>query len=161
MVGTAVPATAPIWTMACTAFLPEINPLRAHFRMKPIRRWHDFASGREARRSQYREYWQAVRQSPGAKLAPALRVVTKIGGVPERRAGTPLAGMRPRRHARGPHGVARQCPAPGSHPSAAHLEPAPPCAGRFVGLVAHIRDMRLLVLRATTDFGHNDAWVSF
>jgi hypothetical protein len=46
--------------------------------MKPVRRWHDFASGREARRSPYREYWQAVRQSPGAKLAPALRVVAKI-----------------------------------------------------------------------------------
>jgi len=34
------------------------------------------------------------------------------------------------------------------------------CAGRFVGLVAYIRDMGFLVLRATTDFGHNDAWVS-
>jgi hypothetical protein len=80
--------------------------------MKPIRRWHDFASGREARRSQYREYWQAVRQSPEAKLAPALRVVSKIG------------------------------------------------AG-FVGLVAHIRDMSFRVLRATPNFGRNDAWVSF
>jgi hypothetical protein len=80
--------------------------------MKPVRRWHDFASGREGRRSAYREYSQAARQSPGAKLAPALRVVSKIG------------------------------------------------AG-FVGLVARIRDMRCRVLRATTDFGHNDAWVSF
>jgi hypothetical protein len=79
--------------------------------MKSMRRWHDFASGREARRSAYREYAQAVRQSPGAKLAPALRVVAKIG------------------------------------------------AG-FVGLVAHIRDMRFLVLRATADFDHNDAWTS-
>ena len=79
--------------------------------MKPMRRWHDFVSGREARRSEYREYSQAVRQSPEAKLAPALRVVAKIG------------------------------------------------AG-FVGLVAHIRDMRCLVLRATADFGRNDAWVS-
>ena len=76
--------------------------------MKHMRRWHDFASGREARRSPYREYAQAVRQSPGAKLAPALRVVPKIG------------------------------------------------AG-FVGLVAHIRDMSLLVLRATTNFVHNAA----
>jgi hypothetical protein len=74
-------------------------------------RWHDFASGREARRSPYREYGQAVRQSPEAKLAPALRVASKIG------------------------------------------------AG-FVGLVAHIRDMSLLVLRAITDFGRNAAWVS-
>jgi len=79
--------------------------------MKPMRRWHDFASGREAGRNEYREYSRAVRQSPGAKLAPALRVVAKIG------------------------------------------------AG-FVGLVAHIRDMSCLVLRATPDFGHNDAWVS-
>jgi hypothetical protein len=79
--------------------------------MKRMRRWHDFASGREVRRSEYREYSQAARQSPGAKLAPALRVVPKIG------------------------------------------------AG-FVGLVAHIRDMRCRVLRATTNFGHNDACVS-
>ena len=79
--------------------------------MKPMRRWHDFASGREAGRSEYREYSRDLRQSPEAKLAPALRVVAKIGG-------------------------------------------------GFVELVAHIRDMRLLVLRATTDFGHNDAWVS-
>jgi hypothetical protein len=80
--------------------------------MNRMRRWHDFASGREAGRRAYREYGQATRQSPEAKLAPALRVVSKIG------------------------------------------------AG-FVGLVAHIRDMSLLVLRATTDFGHNDACDSF
>jgi hypothetical protein len=79
--------------------------------MKLMRRWHDFASGREARCSQYREYSQTARQSPGAKLAPALRVVPKID------------------------------------------------VG-FVGLVAHIRDMTFRVLRVTTDFGHNDAWVS-
>jgi len=79
--------------------------------MKPLRRWHDFASGREARRSEYREYSQAVRQSPEAKLAPALRVAPKIG------------------------------------------------VG-FVGLVAHTLGMRLLVLRATTDFGRNVACVS-
>ena len=85
--------------------------LRVPNTMKPMRRWQDFASGREAWRSEYREYSQAGRQSPGAKLAPALRVSAKIG------------------------------------------------AG-FVGLVAHIRDMRFLVLRATTDFGYNDAWVS-
>jgi hypothetical protein len=44
-----------------------------------MRRWHDFASGREARRSEHRAYSQAVRQSPEAKLAPALRVVSGIG----------------------------------------------------------------------------------
>ena len=175
--------------------------------MKPVLRWHDFGSGREARRRQYREYWQGARQSPGPKLAPALRVVSKIGGVPERGAGigatrsrdplagcdrgadhrrvdskpipcasagsdpqrgpasalrrAPLAGMRPRRRAKGPRMVARYCPAAESHPGALRPEPAPPCAGRFVGLVAHTRGMRFLVLRATTDFGHNDAWVSF
>ena len=47
--------------------------------MKPMLRWHDFGSGREARRSQYREYLQGARQSHEAKLAPALRVVSKIG----------------------------------------------------------------------------------
>ena len=79
--------------------------------MKRMRRWHDFASGREAGRRPYREYGQATRQSPEAKLASALRVVPKIG------------------------------------------------AG-FVGLVAQTLGMRLLALRATTDFGHNDACVS-
>ena len=120
-----------------------------------MRRWHDFASGREAGRSPYREYEQGTRQSPEAKLAPALRVVSKIGGVPERGAGAPLAGMRPRRHAKGPREMARQCPAPGAHPGALRPEPAPPCAGRFVGLVVHIRDMSRLALRATTNFGDN------
>ncbi len=86
-----------------------------------MRRWHDFASGREARRGEYRDYSQAVRQSPGAKLAPA-----KVG----RRGPTPFSGV-----------VSK-------------------IGAGFVGLVAHIRDMSLLVLRATTDFGHNDAWVS-
>ncbi len=81
--------------------------------MKPVLRWHDFGSGREARRRQYREYWQGARQSPEAKLAPALRIVAKIG------------------------------------------------AG-FVGFVAHIRDMRCLVLRATTDFDRNpESWREF
>ena len=133
--------------------------LRGPSIMQRMRRWHDFASGREARRRAYREYAQAGRQSPGAKLAPALRVSAKIGGVPERGAGAPLAGMRPRRHADVPRVVARHCPAPGSHPGV-RLEPAPPCAGRFVGLVAHIRDRRCRVLRATTGLGRNDACVS-
>ena len=86
-----------------------------------MRRWHDFASGREARRSQYREYSQATRQSPEAKLAPAM-----VG----RRGPTPSFG------------VVRKI------------------GVGFVGLVTHIRDMGFRVLRATTDFGHNDARVS-
>ena len=45
-----------------------------------MRRWHDLASGREARRDSYREYAQGVRQSPAAKLVPALQLVSKIGG---------------------------------------------------------------------------------
>ena len=86
----------------------EAANLRVPNLMKRMRRWHDFASGRDARRSEYREYLQAARQSPGAKLAPALRVVAKIGT-------------------------------------------------GFVGLVAHTPGMRRLALRATADFGHNDA----
>src|SRR4249919_3248914 len=39
--------------------------------MKRAMRCHDFGSGREASRSQYREYWQGERQSPGPKLVPA------------------------------------------------------------------------------------------
>jgi len=47
--------------------------------MKRMMRWHDFGSGREASRSQYREYWQGERQSHGPKFAPARRVAIKIG----------------------------------------------------------------------------------
>ena len=65
--------------------------------MKRAMRWHDFGSGREADRSQYREYWQGKRQCHGPKLVPARRVAAKTGGTPQRGAGAPLAGMRPRR----------------------------------------------------------------
>jgi hypothetical protein len=37
-------------------------------------RCHDFGSGREARRSEYREYSQGGRQSHGPKLVTARRV---------------------------------------------------------------------------------------
>jgi len=47
--------------------------------MKRVMRWHDFGSGREAFRSQYREYWQGKRQCHGPKLVPARRVTAKIG----------------------------------------------------------------------------------
>ena len=47
--------------------------------MKRVMRWHDFDTGREARRSQYREYWQGEQQSHGSKFAPAQRVAAKIG----------------------------------------------------------------------------------
>jgi hypothetical protein len=46
--------------------------------MKRVMRWHDFGSGREARRSQYREYWQGERQSHGPKFVPAQRVAATI-----------------------------------------------------------------------------------
>ena len=100
-------------------------------------RWHDFGSGREASRSQYREYWQGERQCHGPKLVPARRVAAKTGGAPQRVAGAPLAGMRPRRCAFVLRIRARLCPAPGSHPSRERLEPAPPCAGHFVGRLDH------------------------
>ena len=105
--------------------------------MKRAMRWHDFGSGCEARRSQYREYWQGERQCHGPKLVPARRVAAKTGGTPQRGAGAPLAGMRPRRRAPVLRIMARSCPAPGSHPSMERLEPAPPCAGHFVGRLDH------------------------
>ena len=105
--------------------------------MNRVLRWHDFGSGREARRSEYREYSQGERQSHGPKLVPARRVAATTAGAPQRRAGAPLAGMRPRRHACVPRMIARPCPAPGSHPTMKPLEPAPPCAGHFVGRLAH------------------------
>ena len=39
-----------------------------------VLRRHDFGSGREATRSEYREYSQGARQSHGPKLVPARRV---------------------------------------------------------------------------------------
>src|SRR5687767_15261755 len=46
--------------------------------MKRVLRCHDFGSGREATRSEYREYSQGVRQSHGPKLVPARRVAATI-----------------------------------------------------------------------------------
>jgi len=109
--------------------------------MKRVMRCHDFGSGREASRSEYREYSQGERQSHGPKLVPARRVAATIGGAPKRGAGAPLAGMRPRRRAWVPRIMARLCPATGSHPTMKLLEPAPPSAGHFVGRLVHIRDM--------------------
>jgi hypothetical protein len=67
--------------------------------MKHVLRCHDFGSGREAGRSEYREYSQGSRQCHGAKLVPARRVTATIGGAPQRGAGIgapwnrdPLAG---------------------------------------------------------------------
>ena len=62
-------------------------------------RWHDFGSGREASRSEYREYSQGSRQSHGPKFAPARRVAATTAGAPQCGAGIgapwnrdPLAG---------------------------------------------------------------------
>jgi hypothetical protein len=46
--------------------------------MKRVMRWHDFGSGREARRSEYREYSQGERQNHGPKFVPARRVAATI-----------------------------------------------------------------------------------
>ncbi len=144
--------------------------LRARNIVKREMRWHDFGSGREAHRSQYREYWQGERQCHGPKLVPApggaegphplLGVAAKTGGTPKRGAGAPLAGMRPRRRAQGPRMMACSRPAAGSHPSIERLEPAPPCAGHFVGRLDHIRDMLCAVLRVSTNFDSQRTRVS-
>jgi hypothetical protein len=47
--------------------------------MKRVLRWHDLGKGREASRSEYREYSQGKRQSHGPKFAPARRVAAKTG----------------------------------------------------------------------------------
>src|SRR5262245_12476241 len=39
--------------------------------MTRVMRWHDFGTGREAGRSEYREYSQGSRQCHGPKVAPA------------------------------------------------------------------------------------------
>jgi hypothetical protein len=46
--------------------------------MKRVMRCHDFGSGREATRSEYREYSQGERQSHGPKFVPARRVAATI-----------------------------------------------------------------------------------
>jgi hypothetical protein len=57
----------------------NMSELRAYFMMNRVMRWHDFGSGREASRSEYREYSQEERQSYGPKFAPARRVAATIG----------------------------------------------------------------------------------
>jgi len=47
--------------------------------MKHVVRCHDFGSGREAFRSEYREYSQGERQSHGPQFVPAHGVTAKIG----------------------------------------------------------------------------------
>src|SRR3990172_5931050 len=47
--------------------------------MKRVMRCHDFGSGREAIRSEYRKYSQGERQSHGPKFVPARRVAATIG----------------------------------------------------------------------------------
>jgi hypothetical protein len=46
--------------------------------MKRVLRCHDFRSGREASRGEYREYSQGERQSHGRKVVPARRVAATI-----------------------------------------------------------------------------------
>ena len=146
---------------ACPA---RIMCARAEFRvpniMKRVMRCHDFCPGREARRRQYRQYCQGGRQSHGQKLVPARRVAATIGGAPQRGAGAPLAGMRPRRRARVPRVMARPCPASRSHPTLKRLEPAPPSAGHFVGRLGHIRDMSCAPLRVIPNSGSQRTRVS-
>ena len=58
-------------------------------------------------------------------------------------------------------GSARSCPATGSHPSTKRLEPAPPCAGRFVGRLADILDIGCVVLRAIVNSNSRRTCASF
>jgi hypothetical protein len=51
-----------------------LGELRVPNTMTRVMRCHDFGSGREASRSEYREYSQGERQSHEPKLAPARRV---------------------------------------------------------------------------------------
>ncbi len=98
-------------------------------------------AGCDARRTRaaISRIWQARPTKQRARSAPSRRVVAETRGAPERGAGAPLAGMRPRRRAQVLRDMARPCPAAGSHPGPAGLEPAPPCAGRSVARLAPIR----------------------
>jgi hypothetical protein len=80
--------------------------------MRRALRCHDFRSGREAIRSQYREYWQGERQSHGRKLVPA-----DVG----RRGPTTLLGVTARIAARR---NAEQGPACGDATMKARVSPA-------------------------------------
>ncbi len=150
--------------------------------MKRAMRCHDFGSGREASRSQYLEYWQGERQSHGPKLVPApglpLDIKMSVPGLRPKSATRRSVEQGPRlrgcdrgtgreRVVSGPMRVSGVRSPEGPlfrpatrHPSTQRLEPAPPCAGHFVGRLGHIRDMTCAVLRVITNFGSQRTRVS-
>ena len=67
---------------------PLIADSRVPNIVKRAMRCHDFGSGREASRSQYLEYWQGERQSPGPKFVPAPGLALDIQ--------MPAPGLRPK-----------------------------------------------------------------
>jgi len=106
--------------------------------MKHVMRWHDFGSGREAGCSQYREYGHGERQSHGPNFVPVRRVAAIIAA----RAAAGSRGPGFRGCDRGGAHVdradgARYVPLRGRIHRPRPTEPAPPCAGHFVGRLGH------------------------
>src|SRR5688572_30954126 len=70
---------------------------------------------------------------PSQNRASPQGVAARIADAPERGAGAPVSGdATVKARIRNAQFLAVSCPAPGSHPTTHRLEPAPPCAGRFV-----------------------------
>ena len=101
--------------------------------MNRVMRWHDFGSGREARRSPYRKYGQGERPSHGPKFAPAPALTPDP---------SPGNGR----------GEARVPLLPSGEGSGMRDGVAATTAAHFVGRLAHIRDMSCATLRVINPF---------
>ena len=132
--------------------------LRAPNTMKHTLRCHGFGDARQAARSGPAT-GSAEQATAGQNRASPRGVAARIADAPERGAGTRLRDATVQARVRTAH-PALYCPAPGSHPSRKRLEPAPPCAGRFVARLANTASIGFTSLRAIDDSGSQRTRVS-
>ena len=109
--------------------------------MKRVMRCHNFGSGREASRSEYREYSQGERQSHGLKFAPA-------------------PALTPDPSPRNGRGEARVPLLLSGEGSGMREWVAATIGADFVGRLGHIRDMACVVLRVIPNSGSQRTRVS-
>jgi len=132
--------------------------LRAPNIMKHTLRCHGFGDAGPAARSGPATGMRLA-GSRGPKPCQPKGVAARIADAPERGAGTRLRDATVQARVRTAH-PALYCPAPGSHPSMERLEPAPPCAGRFVARLANTASIGCASLRAIDDSGSQRTRVS-
>jgi hypothetical protein len=122
--------------------------------MKHTLRCHGF--GEEGVRAEggVRAEQAVTSEAAGQNRASPQGVAAKIADAPERGAGTRLRDATVQARVRTAH-PALYCPAPGSHPSMERLEPAPPCAGRFVAQLANIDILAALRFAPSAILTHN------